>query len=296
MKNVAASVRARLLNLARSSGEPLAALMEQYVTGRFLYRLMNSDYGDRFILKGAQLFRLWDAQMHRPTRDLDFLGFGESSVEIMQRTFEEIVHAIIVPDDGLEWGDVSTAPIRDDLKYGGVRAHIKVVLDGAKVTLQIDVGYGDSITPEASEIEWKSLLDFPSARLLAYPVETVVAEKFEAAVSLEMENSRMKDFFDLDWLARHQEFDCELLGMAIRNTFERRQTQLPTEPPVALTEMFSLDPMKQTQWSAFLRKGRLEGDSLEEVIERLRVFLEPFYSNEKQASTLRWVPGGEWGD
>lgn len=294
MKNVAASVKARLLNLARSSGEPLASLMEQYVTGRFLYRLSNSNYADRFVLKGAQLFRLWSKEMHRPTRDLDFLGYGDSSVESVQSVFAEIIARSIEPDDGLKWGEITAAPIRDDLTYGGVRAVIKVTLDSAQISLQIDVGFGDAVTPDTTQMEWQSLLDFPSARLLAYPPETVIAEKFEAAVNLEMDNSRMKDFFDLDWLARHQEFDAGILGLAIRNTFERRETPTPDETPVFLTTEFSLDPMKQTQWSAFLRKGRLDGDSLEEVIERLKTLLAPVYGSVKPEPTMRWVPGKGW--
>jgi len=294
MKNVAASVRARLLNLSRSDGVSLASLMEQYVTGRFLYRLANSAYHDRFVLKGAQLFRLWDAEMHRPTRDLDFLGYGDSSVESVRSVFAELVEQPIEPDDGLEWGKITAAPIRDDLAYGGVRALIKVKLDGAQITLQIDVGFGDSVTPGVMEMEWSGLLDYPSARLHAYPPETVIAEKFEAAVILKMANSRMKDFFDLDWLARHQEFAAGVLGQAIRNTFERRQTVLPDEMPVALTEEFSLDSVKQIQWTAFLRKSRLQGDSLEEVIGRLGVFLSPFCAGAEVSSGLSWKPEGGW--
>jgi len=294
MKNIAASVRARLLNLSRSDGDALDVLMEQYVTGRFLYRLVNSNYRDRFVLKGAQLFRLWNAEKHRQTRDLDFLGYGDSSVETVRSVFVDIIGQSIDPDDGLEWGDIKAAPIRDDLKYGGVRALIKVKLDGAQITLQIDVGFGDSITPAVMEMEWQGLLDFPSARLLAYPPETVVAEKFEAAVILEMANSRMKDFFDLDWLASHQEFDAGVLGQAIRNTFDRRQTALPPEIPVALSKAFSLDAMKQTQWNAFLRKNRLQNDGLEEVIDRLGVFLDPFCKGTDPSPGLHWIREKGW--
>jgi hypothetical protein len=137
-------------------------------------------------------------------------------------------------------------------------------------------------------------LDYPSARLLAYPPETVIAEEIEAAVILKMANSRMKDFFDLDWLARHQEFDAGVLGQAIRNTFERRQTVLPDEIPIALTEEFSLDSVKQIQWTAFLRKSRLQGDALEEVIGRLSVFLSPFCAGGEVSSELSWKPEGGW--
>ena len=176
----------------------------------------------------------------------------------MQAIFEDLLTRPAEPDDGLIWGAVKAGPIREDQRYGGIRVTVPVSVAGAKVTIQIDIGYGDSITPDAEDHTWKELLGFPSARLLAYPPETVVAEKFEAAVNLAMSNSRMKDFFDLDWLARHQEFDAKVLGLAIRNTFERRETPLPDETPIALTNDFYLDPMKQTQWAAFLRKSRLE--------------------------------------
>lgn len=183
MKNVAASVRARLLNLSRADGVPLNALLEQYATGRFLYRLAGSQYRERFVLKGAQLFRIWEAEKHRPTRDLDLLGYGDATEKAIQGVFTELTQKSIDPPDGLEWGKVAVAPIRDDVVYGGVRATLPVYLAGARLSLQIDVGFGDAITPGAVEREWHELLDFPSASLFVYPPETVVAEKLEASVS-----------------------------------------------------------------------------------------------------------------
>ena len=293
-KNIAASVRARLANLAKAEGVALDFMIERFAIGRILCKLSEQPEGKQFVLKGAQLFSLWADSPHRPTRDIDFLGYGEPSEDKMEAVFHDLLAKPHDVDDGLIWGDIKAGPIREDQRYGGVRVIVPVSLAGAKVTVQIDIGFGDSITPEPSEYEWKEVRDFPSARLLAYPAETVVAEKFEAAVNLEMDNSRMKDFFDLDWLARHQEFDAGILGLAIRNTFERRETPMPDETPVFLTTEFSLDPMKQTQWSAFLRKGRLDGDSLEEVIERLKTFLAPVYGSVKPEPTMRWVPGKGW--
>lgn len=152
MKNPAASIRARLLNLSRECGEPLEALMEQYAMGRFLYRLANSAYRDHFVLKGAQLFRIWGAEQHRPTRDLDLLGYGDSSEEAIRSIFTELIQMPVEPEDGLEWGEVKTGPIRDDLAYGGVRANLLVHLAGAQLSLQVDVGFGDAITPEAENL------------------------------------------------------------------------------------------------------------------------------------------------
>ena len=292
MKNLAASIRARLLNLSRESGEPLDGLMEHFAMGRFLYRLARSDYRDRFVLKGAQLFRVWGAEQHRPTRDLDFLGFGDSSEAAIQKVFRELVHTPIDPDDALEWGEVKVGPIRDDLAYGGVRAVLTVHLAGARLSLQIDVGFGDAITPEAAEGEWQDLLDFPAARLLIYPPETVIAEKLEAAVSLGRNNSRMKDFFDLYWLSQHQSFNGTLLCDSVRATFGRRKTAMPTDPPDALTTAFSSDPGKATQWDAFLRKGRLDAPELPEIIARLSRFLTPLISQE--AGGQIWRPETGW--
>lgn len=292
MKNPAASIRARLLNLSRECGEPLDALMEQYAMGRFLYRLANSAYRDHFVLKGAQLFRIWGAEQHRPTRDLDLLGYGDSSEEAIRSIFTELIQMTVGPEDGLEWGEVKTGPIRDDLAYGGVRANLLVHLAGARLSLQVDVGFGDAITPEAVEAEWQELLDFPAARLLIYPSETVVAEKLEAAVNLGLQNSRMKDFFDLHWLGQHQSFSGDLLIESVTATFQRRKTSIPAKTPLALTNTFSVDSGKQLQWNAFRRKGQRDAPDLDEVIESLATFLIPLLTGEARGQT--WHTESGW--
>ena len=292
MKNLAASVRTRLLNLSRERGEPLDRLMEQYATGRFLYRLAESEYRDRFVLKGAQLFRVWSAEHHRPTRDLDLLGFGDSSEATIKSVFTELVQIPIDPPDGLLWGNIETGAIRDDLTYGGVRAVLTVHLAGARISLQIDVGFGDAITPEAIMTDWRELLDFPVARLLAYPPESVIAEKLEAAVTLGLQNSRMKDFFDLHWLREHQSFDGGLLLAAVEATFARRGTVIPSTPPTALSEVFSRDDGKTLQWNAFRKKGQLDAPELPEVIAKLSEFLLPIFSGEVRGQI--WHPHSGW--
>jgi hypothetical protein len=266
--------------------------MEQYATGRFLYRLAESEYRDRFVLKGAQLFRVWSAEHHRPTRDLDLLAFGDSSEASIKNVFTELVQTFIDPPDGLEWGSIETGAIRDDLTYGGVRAVLKVRLAGARISLQIDVGFGDAITPEAIMTDWRELLDFPVARLLAYPPETVIAEKLEAAVTLGMQNSRMKDFYDLHWLREHQSFDGGLLLAAVEATFARRGTVIPSAPPTALSAVFSRDDGKTLQWNAFRKKGLLDAPALPEVIARLSEFLLPILSGEVRGKI--WHPHSGW--
>ena len=271
---------------------PLNALMEQYATGRFLYRLAESKYRERFVLKGAQLFRIWQAEDHRPTRDLDLLGYGEATEGAIQAIFNELTMADVNPPDGLEWGEVTVAPIRDVVAYGGVRARVNVQLAGARLVIQVDVGFGDDITPGAVEEEWHELLPFPSARLLVYPPETVVAEKLEAVVTLGIDNSRMKDFKDLHWLQSHLTFEGETLTEAVINTFERRGTKIPGEPPIALTKAFSMNNQKPGQWNAFLRKGNLTLMPLDDVIQDLSGFLLPVIRMEVR--NHQWLPSEKW--
>jgi len=293
MKNVAASVRARLNNQARASGIILDSLIERFAIGRLFWRLSQSAHSQRFILKGAQLFSLWADNPHRPTRDIDFLGHGDCSEEALIELFSELLCQPIEPEDGLLWGKIHATPIRGDQPYGGVRLNIKVSLAGAIAKVQIDVGIGDAVTPSATEHVWKDLLDFPEARLLTYPPETVIAEKLHAAVELETNNSRMKDFYDLDWLLQHQTFDSKTLRSAIEATFERRISPLPKVTPLAFTRDFSSDPTKIIQWKAFLRKNNLRSDSLESVIERIDQFLSPILFTDTSAL---WTPQSGWNN
>ena len=189
---------------------------------------------------------------------------------------------------------MQASPIREDQRYEGVRITIKVNLAGAIVPAQVDIGFGDAITPAPVELAWHDLLGFPEARLLTYPPETVIAEKLNAAEELGMDNSRMKDFFDLDWLCQNMEFDYSLLSLAIRTTFTRRGTASPEKTPLALTQEFAEDTTKVVQWKAFLRKNRLEAGTLAEVISRLNQFLGPVISAPADFSLRIWKPGQGW--
>ena len=292
MTNVAASVRAKLLNLSRVEGVPLNALMERYATGRFLYRLAESPYRERFVLKGAQLFRIWEAEDHRPTRDLDLLGYGEATEEAIKGIFTELTERAVAQPDGLEWGEVTTAPIRDDVSYGGVRASLAVLLAGARLSIQIDVGFGDAITPGVVEKEWHELLPYPSARLLTYPPETVIAEKLQAAVSLGIDNSRMKDFYDLHWLLTNFSFQGDVLTEAVGQTFARRKTKVPQQTPIVFTPQFQNDPAKIKQWAAFVRKGNLNPRELSPVLKDISNFLLPVI--RKEVTRHVWTPTEQW--
>lgn len=196
--NVGASVRARLLRLARERGEDFQLVLTRYASERLLYRLTSSRHASRFVLKGAALFTLWTGRAHRATRDLDLLGFGDSTEPHVRAVFADVL-AGDVCDDGVRFDEDSleVGPIREEQEYGGVRVVVIARIASAKVRLQVDVGFGDAVTPEAAMVEFPTLLDFPAPRLRAYPRETVVAEKVEAMVQLGLANSRMKDFYDL---------------------------------------------------------------------------------------------------
>lgn len=278
LRDLVASIRQRLLNLAHERGEEFQLVLTRYGLERLLYRLAQSPYADQFVLKGAALFQLWTGQAHRPTRDLDLLGQGDPSADRLQRVFQEVCSAT-VDHDGLSFlaDAIRAEQIKEDDEYHGIRLRIEARLGSVRVPLQVDIGFGDAITPGPQEITYPTLLDFPAPELNAYPRETVVAEKFQAMVHLGMANSRMKDFYDIWTLARQFEFDGTGLCAAIRATFQRRQTPLPKTSPLALTTEFSGDRHKATQWTAFLRRGKLSESppQLEEVVALLAAFLMP---------------------
>lgn len=297
-KNVSASVRARLLRLARERSEDFQLLLARYANERLLYRLASSPHSERFILKGATLFMLWTGKAHRATRDVDLLGFGDPTPEHLRRVFAEVL-ALDVGDDGVSFAgnSLDVGPIREDQEYGGIRVVTFAEIDSARVRIQVDVGYGDAVTPAPVIAEVPALLDFPAPRLRAYPRETVVAEKLEAMVQLGQANSRMKDFYDLVVLSRMFEFDGALLASAIRATFERRGTPLPTALPVALTSAFADDPAKRMQWSAFARKSGADDveDLAVTVATITRFIVPPLRAAEGGVSwTSRWPAGGPW--
>lgn len=297
--NIAASVRQRLLDLARRRGTDFQLILIQYAVERLLYRFSRSAYKDRFILKGAMLFSAWSAEPFRATRDLDFLGKGENTVSAMAKVFREICKTA-ADGDGLEFlsDKIGGEEIRDEREYRGVRLSFEARLAGARIPVQVDIGFGDAVAPAAEMLEYPVLLDHPAPRLLAYPRETVVAEKFQAMVDLGMANSRMKDFFDIWVLALMFEFDGSRLTQGIRATFERRRTPIPVAPPLALTDEFYADPVKQIQWGAFLRKGRMKIQESDfcKVGLLLRDFLMPpaVATAQSRKFSQRWSASGPW--
>ena len=297
-RNIAASVRQRLLNRAREHGEDFNYLLTRYANERMLYRLAESVYRDQFVLKGEVLFELWSDAAHRATRDVDLLGLGEPTVERVRAVFQDLCTMEVEPD-GLRFLDASVQAerIRDRQQHGGVRIRLTADLDRARIPLQIDVGFGDAVTPGAVEAVFPALLDFPAPRLRTYPRETVVAEKFEAMVRLGIANTRMKDFHDLWVMAATFAFNGEPLAAALSATFRGRGTPLPIDAPVALSSEFATDATKQAQWSAFLgRVGLSPGRGLESVIELLRRFLLLPASAAARGDEFGrdWPAGGDW--
>jgi len=273
--NLGASVRARLLNRAKAEKIEFGLLLTRFALERLLYRLSISPRREQFLLKGALLFDLWFDEPHRPTRDADFLGFGAADLPTLAATFREICSVVV--DDGIAFDptSVKAQEIRKDANYAGIRITLLGLLDGARCPVQADIGFGDAVTPAPEEIEYPVLLnDLPAPKLRAYPRYTVIAEKFEAITSLGIANSRMKDFFDLWVLTRHSELDATILGRAIRATFARRGTALPTITPVGLSDEFAADQTKQTQWRAFTARNQLVAPELQVVVQHLRRFLQ----------------------
>ena len=271
-KNNAASIRARLKNHADASKQDFNLTLNYYGLERLLYRLSISDYQQNFLLKGALLFALWYDVPHRPTRDADLLGFGADDIESVEAVFRDICN--INADDGIAFDprSVKGIVIRKDAGYGGIRIDLKATLDSARMALQIDIGFGDAVTPTPEYVRYPAMLsELPTATLRAYPKYTVVAEKFHAICILGMTNSRMKDYFDLSILVRDETLDPAMLKRAILATFERRQTPAPNSTPIGLSDTFSADARKKIQWRAFLRKNKLEGAELIEMVSALRL-------------------------
>jgi len=295
----AASARARLLMRSRETGEAFDFLLQRYAAERFLYRLGASKYRNRFVLKGSMLFALWGGSVYRPTRDLDFTGYGSLEVEDVLYAFREICR-LKVEDDGMVFDEMSLRadPIRDSAEYHGLRIKFEAKLGDARIHMQIDLGFGNAIEPGAVDARYPTLLDLPAPEIRAYPIEAVVAEKLHAMVILGEVNSRYKDFYDLYAVARQFAFDGTVLGRAIAATFERRRTTMQSDLPAALSPRFYADPARNTQWSAYLNRNHLPGVPADFglVGEKLLSLLAPMWRSiaAREIFNSSWPPGGPW--
>lgn len=273
-KNIAASVHQRLLNIARETGRPFNEVLQYFAMERLLYRLSCSRHKGSFVLKGALLFRVWDVPDSRATRDIDFLAFLDNSPGNIAAIFREV--CTIKGDDGLVFDpdSVDARTIKADADYEGVRVRFRGLLGKARITMQIDVGFGDKVHPAVVQTDYPVILDLPAPSLYMYPPETVVAEKVEAMIHLGSLNSRMKDFYDIWRLSQQFEFDAEILSEAIRQTLNNRETKLI--PFDELKADLLENETSKKQWSAFLTKSGISGpESFHEVLDQLAIFLDP---------------------
>lgn len=274
--NMGESVRARLNNIARSEGSDFAQLLIRFALERVLYRIGKSKYQKQFLLKGAMLFALWYDMPHRATRDIDLLAFGNNDLEIMKKIFQEMM--MIPCDDGMifDANEITTERILQKNTYVGVKVKICGSLAKARCQVDIDVGFGDAVTPEAVQSTYPVLIkDFPTPELNTYPVYTVVAEKLHAIASHGAQNSRVKDYLDLLVIFEREQLNPQLLQKAITATFARRGSVISKTPLIGLTDEFANNPLKQTMWSAFLRKNKLSDKSFPGVVKTLRAKLQP---------------------
>lgn len=297
-RNLAASVRQKLLNIATKKNEDFGLVLTRYALERLLYRLSQSTYCDQFVLKGAMLFQIWTNMPHRPTRDLDLLGHGDPSPEHCLAVFRELC-GLTVSDDGLDFPTeaVTTEKIKEEQDYEGVRIRLLARMANVRIPLQVDIGFGDALTTRPGILDYPTLLSMPAPQIQAYPMEAVIAEKLEAMVHLGMLNSRMKDFFDIWFLARTFSFDAATLAGAIRATFDRRGTQLDTSGFEALASELSNDASKSTQWRAFLSKGKLAAPAnFSEIVGAILQFviLPSLDSKAGAIESASWSPGGPW--
>lgn len=274
-KNIAASVHARLLTIARERKLELTHILQQYVNERILYRLSKTRYTDDFVLKGGTLFGLLFGQPNRPTKDLDFLSFGDNEPETLRSSFLAIL--AVNEDDGVvfDLGTLKAGKIKEDDQYEGVRLTCTATIQNAKIAVQIDVGFGDAIVPQG-KTKLLTMLDLPQPELSVYPQESVISEKFEAMVKLGLPNSRMKDFYDIYGYSRETDFQAEKLCEAIKQTFLRRQTLLPRATPLALTSEFFENSGKKNQWKAFKKRVKAPDYlDLQIVCEQIERFIMP---------------------
>jgi len=298
VSNLAASVQVRLQNHARAAKRPFQELLQYYAMERFLYRLSTTPHRARFVLKGALMLHVWDAPLARATKDLDFLGRLDNSLESLGRVIREICTADVAPDGMVfDPATVKTERIKEDADYEGVRVRFVGLLGKARVTMQLDVGFGDVVTPGAQDITYPALLEFPAPALSGYPRETVIAEKFQAMVYLSTLNSRMKDFYDVWLLAKQFAFDGAVLTKAIAATFTNRGTTIDVLP-IAFTPAFTEQASTVAQWTAFRKKlpNAECPETLADIVPFLAQFLVPIARACAAGESFkqRWPPGGPW--
>lgn len=282
IKNTGASVRARLQNKARGDAVDFKLVLTRYALERLLYRLSISPQKDNFLLKGALLFDLWYDVPLRPTHDIDLLGFEIAEIPYLINDFEELCKLEV--DDGIffDLNSIKAEEIRKEANYSGIRVKLVGIIDNARCAIQVDIGYGDTVTPAPESVLYPvMLIDMPAPRLRVYPRYTVIAEKLDAIITLGMANTRMKDYFDLYVILRDTQLDRAVLEQAVSATLIRRGTSRPNVAPTGLSERFSMNPQKNNQWNAFVSRNKLKAAPLSETVEYLRKTLAFLFPDER---------------
>lgn len=299
IKNIEASVRSRLQNEARKINKPFAEVLQYYGMERFLYRFSQSKYTDKFILKGALMFTAWGVPERRATLDIDFLGRYDNQTATIEKVVKEICK-VRVSADGLVFDPETVAGqrIKEHADYEGVRVKCLGFLERSRISMQIDVGFGDIIHPRPRVIDYPVILDFPKPHLKGYTIESVVAEKFETMIKLGLLNSRMKDFYDLWLVTRRFDFKGPNIAEALKRTFNHRKTPLPEEKPLFAEEIYDENSDRQMLWKAFLKKGQIQHvpgrlNAIAKTIEKF--LLKPLQAiGNNRIFNETWKAQGPW--
>ncbi len=300
IKNIEASVRNRIQNKAIELNRPFAEILQYYAMERFLYRLSQSEYANKFILKGALMFTVWQVPERRATLDIDFLAHYDNQVNKIEEVVKKICRVNVI-SDGLVYdpNTIKGQKIKEDADYEGVRIKFKGFLERSRISMQIDFGFGDMIYPKSIVIDYPVILDFPKPHLKGYPQESVVAEKFESMIKLGLLNSRMKDFYDLWLMAQQFHFKGQTLVEALKKTFTHRKTVIPTKSPLFAEQIYDESSDRQMLWKAFLTKGKIKNvpDKLKDVAEAIEKFLlKPIKAIDQNKNfDQEWKNSGPWG-
>jgi predicted nucleotidyltransferase component of viral defense system len=297
-QDVSVSVHQLLLNKARESGRPFNELFQYFSMERFIYRLSKSPHVQKFVLKGALMFKVWNIQATRATKDIDLLGKLENSVEAMITVMRDTCNQTVEPDGmNFDPDSMTCNPIIEDAVYEGIRVFVRGNLGKSRVLLQLDVGFGDVVFPSELDVKYPTILDFPAPTLKGYSKESMIAEKFQAMIKLGELNSRLKDFYDIWLLSKQFDFNSHVLAEAITKTFKIRRTEIPAQPSV-FKKSFSEDQTRETQWRAFLRKTVLASTtySFHEIMTEIKSFLVPVSSVivGQKFFQKKWKAPGPW--
>lgn len=298
IKNLAASVHQRLLDRARETDRPFNELLQYFAIERFIYRLSKSVHRNRFILKGALMLPVWSGSESRPTMDIDCLGRMDNDIDLIASVVKDICKVTSIPDGmAFDAESVSATRIAEDTGYTGARIKLRGNLGNARISLQLDIGFGDIVVPGPIRFEYPGFLDFPRAKMKGYTKESTIAEKFHAMVRLGSLNSRIKDFYDIRVLSENYEYKGNTLTEAISRTFSRRNTPVPSNPTI-FEPSFGEATGRNAQWRGFIIRNRLDEmpAAFGEIMVSIRKFLAPVASAIAHEKTFRktWKPPGPW--